>query len=323
MLGSIAAGAVEVRLDVYGPNVHCYRNAVDHSAGVPQTSRTFGKSQRIELDIPPGAHTLVVTTYSDAGAAMPTGSSCVEQQIPAGALYCFSLQVTPLEVGCASAGVTRCPTGCCDPINGNCSAACAVTCDPGWADCNLDASDGCEVNLAEAGQKLCRNICVPTSGCCSDGDCVAAPSPSACYSGTCVVASATCTYEEKSTATICGGTCCNSIGGTCKSDCTLTCLAQFGNCNGNLSDGCETDLTTSVSSCGECGRGCVADARVATPSCSAGTCASTCAVGWSNCGRPGCRHPTTVANATPRTAVRASANQRTIMALDRNSTTAS
>jgi hypothetical protein len=299
MVGSIAAGAVEVRFDVYGPNVHCYLNAVDHSAGVPQASHMFGKSQRIELDVTPGTHTLVVTTFSDAAGAVPTGSSCLEQQLPAGGQLCFSLQVTPIQVGCASAGATRCIASCCDPLNGRCGAACTVACDPGWGDCNFDASDGCEVNLAQAGQKLCGNVCVSADSCCSDGDCVAAPAPSACYSGTCLAIGAACTYEEKSTATICGGTCCNSIGGTCKSDCTLTCLAQFGNCDGNVGNGCETALMSSVPNCGQCGRACVADAHVATPSCSGGTCTSTCAPGWSNCKQPaapkpddGCECPT-------------------------------
>jgi hypothetical protein len=81
----------------------------------------------------------------------------------------------------------------------------------------------------------------------------------------------------------CGGSC-----GTCgpvpnatamctAGRCGFTCAAGFGDCDGNAGNGCETDLDTSTSHCGACGRGC-------SPSlvCNGGTCA--CPAGQSLCG---------------------------------------
>jgi hypothetical protein len=71
--------------------------------------------------------------------------------------------------------------------------------------------------------------------------------------------------------------------------CTSTCSSGFGNCTQPAApaadDGCETDLTTTVSSCGACGRAC-APASTATLACAAGLCTSTCASGFANCSKP-------------------------------------
>jgi hypothetical protein len=287
MQGELAANAVAIQVDVYGASVKCYQNAVDHSAGAPEDSRHYQRGQSIELSVPPGPHTMVVTTFSDAAMTLATGSSCFEQQLPAGGQLCFSLLVTPIVVGCGNALAKHCDATCCDPLNGSCNVTCALDCDPGWADCNNDASDGCEVSLATADKKLCGNVCFASDSCCTNADCIAEPFPAACYVGMCSGAGGACTYVEKSTATICGGTCCNAIGGNCRSDCTLMCLAEKGNCNGDSGDGCETDLRTSVAHCGACGRACRADSEnVDTAVCAGGVCASTSKPGPSNCSQP-------------------------------------
>lgn len=55
----------------------------------------------------------------------------------------------------------------------------------------------------------------------------------------------------------CGDGICNA-GETCQScpaDCTCNCPAGFGDCDGNLQNGCETNLNTSAN-CGACGKSC-------------------------------------------------------------------
>ncbi|MDQ3031610.1 MAG: MopE-related protein [Myxococcota bacterium] len=74
-------------------------------------------------------------------------------------------------------------------------------------------------------------------------------------------ASATCSIAG-ATAVCTGGSC--AVG---------MCAAGLGDCNGALDDGCETALTTSPTSCGMCGRTCVAGER-----CRDGECARVTAI---------------------------------------------
>ena len=48
---------------------------------------------------------------------------------------------------------------------------------------------------------------------------------------------------------------CVPTNGTCNTDCSITCDADYGDCNGNVADGCETHLTD-VGNCGSCGNDC-------------------------------------------------------------------
>jgi hypothetical protein len=64
---------------------------------------------------------------------------------------------------------------------------------------------------------------------------------------------------------------CTSTHGTCSADCSsITCDSGYGDCDGDLMDGCETDLTTPIN-CGGCGKDCTACRTGA--SCVAGSCA--------------------------------------------------
>jgi hypothetical protein len=87
----------------------------------------------------------------------------------------------------------------------------------------------------------------------------------------------------------CGQSCsgaANSTGGTCSSagKCVLTCAANFGDCNGDVRDGCETDLRISVDHCGTCSTACSVRNHT-LPVCSAGVCgaSTTCEANWNNC----------------------------------------
>lgn len=85
---------------------------------------------------------------------------------------------------------------------------------------------------------------------------------------------------------------CGACGAACSSNhitplcsngtCNGQCQSGFGNCNNNaLSDGCETDLMNSVTSCGSCGAACSSNHM--TPACYSGICSGTCDAGYTNC----------------------------------------
>ncbi len=76
--------------------------------------------------------------------------------------------------------------------------------------------------------------------------------------------------------TACPGTTCST--GTC----TNTCRLGLGDCDGNLINGCETDLSTSMEHCGRCGATCAPPH--ATAACTAGRCEfQGCVAPWADC----------------------------------------
>lgn len=60
------------------------------------------------------------------------------------------------------------------------------------------------------------------------------------------------------------------------------CNAGFGNCDGDVTNGCETDLLTDTRNCGACDEVCLGGPN-AIPTCSGGTCGFVCVTGYSNC----------------------------------------
>lgn len=86
----------------------------------------------------------------------------------------------------------------------------------------------------------------------------------------------------------CGGcgTQCNTTNGL--PSCTAgkrgiaTCTGSFGNCDGNVGNGCETDKNTAVAHCGACAGACAL--ANANPACSGGSCQiASCKGSWANC----------------------------------------
>lgn len=61
----------------------------------------------------------------------------------------------------------------------------------------------------------------------------------------------------------------------------LECSSGYDDCNGDTGDGCETELSTSVESCGACGRACLA--VNATALCVEGACETLCDDGYADC----------------------------------------
>ncbi len=171
------------------------------------------------------------------------------------------------------------------------SGRCAVaTCAAGFGNCDADPANGCEANL---------NTTVAACGACGRA-CALPNATPACASGRCVVAQCNagfgdcdgnpangCETPLAGSVAHCGacGNVCPSGNGsaTCAQGvCGLTCNAGFGNCDGNPTNGCETNLTTTVSSCGMCGRACALPN--ATAGCAGGQCTVvSCAAGWGNC----------------------------------------
>lgn len=222
---------------------------------------------------------------------------------------CTDLRTDPEN--CGACGVTcgneqTCCHGQCtstekDPTNcGACGVLCSKNqacntggceCKIGYADCNGDPSDGCEVFLLSgtAGGKLhcgqCKNHCGDNS-LCTSGTC------------TCNVNFADCNGDASDGCEvnllfgINGG---SLHCGACKATClgnnrvcdsgNCVCAAGWGDCDKDLRNGCETNLTVGTPSstfdgrtlnCGACGRTCSAD-----QTCTDGKC--TCPEGTLQC----------------------------------------
>lgn len=139
-------------------------------------------------------------------------------------------------------------------------------CAPGFADCNGERSDGCEVELARSPLHCggCGNAC-PTA----DG-------VAACVNGACRIERCAdetrrdcngspgdgCEVDVSGDPQNCGG-CgkrCGADGTTkvaCQAGkCVLDCSKDRGDCDGTPENGCEIALSTDVQNCGRCGFSC-------------------------------------------------------------------
>ena len=168
------------------------------------------------------------------------------------------------------------------------SGTCGFTCVSGWADCNGQAVDGCETNLSlPATCGTCTKACTtpahatPT---CSAGTC-----GFNCVSGwsDCNAVAADGCETDLSLPSHCGGcstVCTVGAHGTPACDgtsCGITCDGGWANCNTQLADGCESDLTLPTH-CGSCLKLCLAAAH-STATCSGGTCGFACVANWGDC----------------------------------------
>jgi hypothetical protein len=188
------------------------------------------------------------------------------------------------------------------------AGACKVAqCADGYADCDGDAMNGCEVDLQTDPQHCgtCSKACMPSAD-------VKEP---ACAAGSCTVAQCTQGHTdcngayadgcETATATdvlncgSCGVTCSslNATGVSCGGGvCFPQCKAGFGSC-GPKQNGCDFALTTDVKNCGSCGNACPIPPHAVSASCAAGACGvNACATGYGDCnqmGDDGCEVSTT------------------------------
>ncbi len=186
----------------------------------------------------------------------------------------------------------------CSPANGTgvCTGgACGIMmCTGAFADCNMNVGDGCEINKNTSAQNcgMCGNAC-------SFPNALATCNGGACALGACNAGFGNCdgmaangcelpTLTDVNNCGTCGNVCPAGANGTAacvNGTCGLACAAGFGDCDNNVANGCETDTSTSVASCGACGRAC-SGAGVASRSCNNGLCDSTCDLGFGNCTQP-------------------------------------
>jgi hypothetical protein len=184
---------------------------------------------------------------------------------------------------------TGCAGAACDPcVNAHgavaCAAgACAPACDPGYADCNGNAADGCEAPTDGD---------VANCGGCGQG-CAIAHANAGCALGVCTVAScdpgyADCNGDAEDGCEVvldldadncgaCGRACAatNVASRACAGGvCTSTCVLGKGNCAQPAApaadDGCELDTSANSASCGGCGNACTSAMFNSNPSCDQG-----------------------------------------------------
>jgi hypothetical protein len=186
-----------------------------------------------------------------------------------------------LRVDGANCG--RCGTACALAnaaavcINRSCAVA---ECASPFADCDGNPANGCEANTQTS---------LAHCGTCGTA-CNLANAQASCVAGSCRIASCNpgfsdcdgdpnngCETRTQDSLTNCGGcgNLCSFANATpiCNGDtCGIAgCQSGFGNCDGQLANGCEVDTRLSVNHCGSCGNACALPN--ATPVCSNSTCA--------------------------------------------------
>lgn len=167
---------------------------------------------------------------------------------------------------------------------------CTYDCGGGLSDCDGDPANGCETNTTSDplrcgscspcalrdGSEVscvagaCVYACAPGRGDC-DGDPASGCEVDLASPPTCGSCGATCTAPPGASAT-CG------VGGSC----SFTCDAGRGDCDASRTNGCETDIDTSLASCGGCGMACTATSGT-TATCVGGACTRVCSAGRLDC----------------------------------------
>lgn len=269
-----------------------------------------------------GCETTLATSTANCGAC---GNACrlanAVSRCTAGA--CAIASCNPGFADCDGSATNGCEvnlnttvTSCgscgqaCSANNGTATCAggaCAIACTAGWGDCDRNVGNGCETNTTNttAHCGACGIVCDPphATGGCSASRCVVA----ACDAGwaDCDNNPANgCEVDLQNDVRACGrcGGVCSTNNGTpsCTAGrCAITCRSGYGDCNGQVGDGCETNTTSTPAHCGACGRRCAL--AHATAGCAANTCTiAVCDPGWADCdgnAANGCETDTTSAPA--------------------------
>ncbi len=221
---------------------------------------------------------------SVTGGAGGAGGTCAD-----GKKACDDtcVDVNDPDFGCSDTGCAPCKTA---NATATCAAgACSIaSCDPGFANCNSSAGDGCEVDLRSDPSNCgtCERICTLPH---ASAQCV----NSECTVDACDVGFEKCDADEATgcdTNTAADPRACGSCANDCfdtpgnwectTGQCALSsCPTGLANCDGT---GCDVNTDTSLANCGFCGNAC-APAR-ATGVCQAGECkVLKCEDGYADC----------------------------------------
>lgn len=190
------------------------------------------------------------------------------------------------------------------------SLTCKIICESGFEDCNGNVTDGCETPInTNENCNICGNNCSEAltppesltilTTICVDGD---IPGMFECSIDSCVSGLANCDGLFSNGCEInintdvnnCGscGNDCNTLGysqvatytcsnGTCA---IATCNPGFQDCNGIITDGCESPSSTDINNCGSCNNDCTALPNTNSTTCMGGSCMITsCDSGFENC----------------------------------------
>lgn len=165
------------------------------------------------------------------------------------------------------------PAAVCNPVPAHTKYGCVarrcgkLKCEYSYADCNVDldrgcGSDGCETSLLDPNHcGRCGKVCKSGEEC-RDEFSVIDCRPACANVGKVTCPNGAC-FDTLNDPDNCGG-CglrCPIVGArqqrSCsKGVCVVDCIAGFGDCNGDPTDGCETDLSAHPSNCGACGVSC-------------------------------------------------------------------
>jgi hypothetical protein len=241
-------------------------------SGIPQVDAAMA-------DLPETGATDSFVPMMDASPPEDAGNGCA-----AGEKMCAGtcVKITDPVYGCSPNTCTACmvkrSTAVC--IGGSCAVG---TCDPGYADCNKNAADGCETDLSSPSScGSCNGMCGaaapnctpvgPTfqcaTGCGADApllcgkQCVD-PMTSVNHCGSCNVA---CPAVPHGTPVCTGGAC------------DFTCSPQFHACSATKTCAADTDPTA----CGPTCTACPAEPS-AVVACRSNACAYTCNAGTADC----------------------------------------
>lgn len=162
-------------------------------------------------------------------------------------------------------------------------------CPVGWADCDGDSGNGCEVHVSDDSNNCgaCHRVCDGdhASVSCEQGVCILS-----CDSGFadcdgdgangceadlgsvdhCLACGTVCEDKEHASAT-CGA-----------SGCGHQCEAGWEDCDQDADNGCEAQLSSNADHCGACGASCPSRPNAA-PACNAGQCDISCLGVFENC----------------------------------------
>jgi len=233
----------------------------------------------------------------------PAGSLCAGKVCSAG---CSETKACPVGQTCCTGACvdTKSNVDHCGACSAKCSimgatakceaGACAIaSCDGLRGDCDKNPTNACETDLSSSTSNCgsCGTRCpfvVNGLPACTAGKCSAA-----CDTGfgdcdsTLANGCETNLNNNLSNCGACGMACTTTItNGTpvCSAGkCAAICSAGYGDCDKNLSTGCETSIASDPKNCGACGVECAALPN-ATATCGVGACViSSCNVNYGNC----------------------------------------